>query len=721
MMSKRHVLALLTLAGMAAPALAQDSVGNTPGLPGDAINPFDPSLQVVSYVADLTPFGTSWDTTFGIVPLIKSPQSNTGFFNNLMSSNGISDDLRLGVPYFSSSYLLWEETPGAGANPQRNDETGFALPTGLSSQFAVGMASTSNAGGFTGDNISTAIVNYDPANPNRLYVTRVEAGGTINAAQTGSTGSVAFGSIDADGNAYFRGDNFGFGGAVTPQVNNNWYRTRSQDRTAGVVNLISGTGGNDATDRLILSSTTAHPAPSNIPASVAGGNGLVAGPNFNRQFVRGATSGSMLADQTHLKPEVTLGYTPGDQRGSMGTTTRSLLGSGVATTAVLSKDATDATRTLSVWSTSAAGAVVEGYSFETPLAVTDPSDGYTKTYLPGLSSYEQYRGVTGFRSGGGLVALGQDAAGNAYAGATLSAFGLSFDLDMQNVVVRFGPDGQSPQWSVLGWVDPLGNGKDILDGPGGAPIGHLINFQAAFPGSGLLGPSMSTPTFDGAGNAWFLASAALDKIDQDTGEPFVDFDTVLIRGVLTEYPGSTPSFGYELELVLELGRTFFGQNSGRRWQIQFMQLVANSNGSGVLSPAAMDHNNGRTWGWNNSSLAGVDNADPITNGGIVVNADIVYDVNGDDLYEDPTSAGGNPASPDQSYQALLYIGYYAEGPQGCNGADIAEPFGLLDLADINAFVSGFVSQNAIADIDNNGLFDLTDINLFVAAFLSGCP
>ncbi|USO00279.1 MAG: hypothetical protein H6810_06370 [Phycisphaeraceae bacterium] len=57
----------------------------------------------------------------------------------------------------------------------------------------------------------------------------------------------------------------------------------------------------------------------------------------------------------------------------------------------------------------------------------------------------------------------------------------------------------------------------------------------------------------------------------------------------------------------------------------------------------------------------------------------------------------------------------------CNQADLAEPFGLLDLADINAFVAGFLANDTIADIDGNGLFDLTDLNLFVVAFIGGCP
>jgi hypothetical protein len=57
----------------------------------------------------------------------------------------------------------------------------------------------------------------------------------------------------------------------------------------------------------------------------------------------------------------------------------------------------------------------------------------------------------------------------------------------------------------------------------------------------------------------------------------------------------------------------------------------------------------------------------------------------------------------------------------CNAADLAQPFGLLDLADINAFVAGFTGQLPIADLNDDGLFDLADINIFVSAFLAGCP
>jgi DNA-binding beta-propeller fold protein YncE len=54
-------------------------------------------------------------------------------------------------------------------------------------------------------------------------------------------------------------------------------------------------------------------------------------------------------------------------------------------------------------------------------------------------------------------------------------------------------------------------------------------------------------------------------------------------------------------------------------------------------------------------------------------------------------------------------------------ADLAEPFGVLDLADISAFVGAFVSGAPGADLDGNGIFDLADVVAFVASFTAGCP
>ncbi len=55
-------------------------------------------------------------------------------------------------------------------------------------------------------------------------------------------------------------------------------------------------------------------------------------------------------------------------------------------------------------------------------------------------------------------------------------------------------------------------------------------------------------------------------------------------------------------------------------------------------------------------------------------------------------------------------------------ADLAAPFGVLDLADINAFTAGFLGQDPIADLaPPSGVLDLADINAFVDSFASGCP
>lgn len=62
------------------------------------------------------------------------------------------------------------------------------------------------------------------------------------------------------------------------------------------------------------------------------------------------------------------------------------------------------------------------------------------------------------------------------------------------------------------------------------------------------------------------------------------------------------------------------------------------------------------------------------------------------------------------------------GGGGCNPADLSEPFGVLDLSDITAFVGAFVAQDPAADLaEPTGVFDLADLTAFVTAFTGGCP
>ena len=54
-------------------------------------------------------------------------------------------------------------------------------------------------------------------------------------------------------------------------------------------------------------------------------------------------------------------------------------------------------------------------------------------------------------------------------------------------------------------------------------------------------------------------------------------------------------------------------------------------------------------------------------------------------------------------------------------ADIAEPFGVLDLSDVTVFVDAFLNHDPLADLaEPIGLFDLADLNAFVVGFLNNC-
>ena len=85
------------------------------------------------------------------------------------------------------------------------------------------------------------------------------------------------------------------------------------------------------------------------------------------------------------------------------------------------------------------------------------------------------------------------------------------------------------------------------------------------------------------------------------------------------------------------------------------------------------------------------------------------------FYNDPQTAdtGVGPA-PIVDIGAVEFIG-------PCNDADLAPDFGILDLADIAAFVTAFTSQSPPADLNDDTLYDLADIGLFVSAFTAGCP
>ncbi len=60
--------------------------------------------------------------------------------------------------------------------------------------------------------------------------------------------------------------------------------------------------------------------------------------------------------------------------------------------------------------------------------------------------------------------------------------------------------------------------------------------------------------------------------------------------------------------------------------------------------------------------------------------------------------------------------------QGCNPADLAEPFGQLTFADISGFLGAFSVSDPSADLAPPiGQFTFADISAFLTAFAAGCP
>ena len=104
-------------------AMAQDSVGVTGGLPGDAVSAWDTAEQINSYVVDLTRFTSSWGNEFGIAPFSKHAASpNPNFFTHQASAHGLSRIATEGG-FASETYAVWDG-PGFGVNDQINQEPG---------------------------------------------------------------------------------------------------------------------------------------------------------------------------------------------------------------------------------------------------------------------------------------------------------------------------------------------------------------------------------------------------------------------------------------------------------------------------------------------------------------------------------------------------------------------------------------------------------------------
>lgn len=715
----RHQLAITAIvaaAGLCAPAFAQDSVSiNGGNLPGDALSPWTDSCS--AYVVDLSPFTTSQGHLFGVAPLVKMTKTNATNFNNLYSSSTISPSTNVGVNYSMPSYSLWENTPGAGVNGETNTAGNPVSPSGQASRFAIAINEFGTTlGGASFNGIVGAFVNYDANDANRLYVDRRQA--AVNTPDQFAGDSSQFGglSIDANGNIFYRADNNNSTG-LNQLAGNNIFRTRLGDRDCMAMNYVSTGGTTDATDALMTNYPDVLGVPNNIPARVAGGNGLSVGGNAfaatTEMFV--ADTGSFTQTTGHLD---TTGGFGSDHRGAFSTTTHDFLGNGADyTLSILSKDAQAGggeTRVLNVTSVTSTGSVVATKGFEIPSGspIIDNETGFAITYN-GNGQPNNYTGSTLFRGGVGHIAIGRDQNDNGLMAVMVNENGFADDFSNQIVACRYNANTGATEWTLVAYVDQFNlftpnAGKPILDSSG-ASIGQIVNLDAVT-GGFPLGPGMSAPSIDAAGNVWFMS--AVELFDRGpNGES--DFDGALIRAI---YDPAT--FSYQLELVMEVGQVFAGLNSGLNYRVDFL---GSSTATGGATPGTMYSSNAAEFAWNNSDISAADPSDPITNGGVIIGTQITYDTNSDGIYNNPTSAFYDPSEPaDESYSVGLYVGYYQDEVVNPCPADL-DGSGTLNFIDVSAFLSAYGMMDPVADFQPDGNFNFLDVSAYLAAYGAGCP
>ena len=151
--------------------------------------------------------------------------------------------------------------------------------------------------------------------------------------------------------------------------------------------------------------------------------------------------------------------------------------------------------------------------------------------------------------------------------------------------------------------------------------------------------------------------------------------------------------------AVSLGRAFSARDS------EFSENEAGTNGGGLClalnGAVAIDQTNF----FDNTAGEG---------GGAVFNGN-----------DDPTtvadgSACGNLPEPFEGEVATTDVDTFCSGSGGPCPIDLAEPFGVLNGADVSAFISFFHAGSALADLTSDGTVNAEDVNAFITGWSTGC-
>ena len=663
------LLGALTLSGV---AQAQDSTSLLNSMPGDALDPTSTTEQINNYVVDVATLTSTSGRTYGVAPLAKAgwdfSAGNHNFFTASISAQSISRRIKTGVSFARNSYDYWN-MPGSGVNgdaTRNNPGTPISTSALTGNQFGYVFSQFSsddpNAPAINFNSVVGGTVNYENDVPSRLYVSRVMGAGNdetwlCNVAQFG------IGSVDADAWISIRADGFGSGdcGAHLAFTGNNYFLVDLLARNAGIVNTLSLAGADDVGIWALNESTTTHSPTSMIPSAVTGGTPILLGSNFSGQHVYG--NGPMTTTTSHFGAGVTdqrglVSYCEASFPGVFGaTSTHGCAGQlGVAT----------GTNTLNVWGLTGTGAPVgpKGLTYPGNASISDPETGWSPG--AGQASFANYYSSTAFRGGTGQVALGRDQGGRLLAAAMMHHPGFVSATNADNMIaVARTSNGTNVDWVVAAYTE--GNdGKPVHGNFGTTVIGKLVAHEAGNPTPS--GPSMSSPMIDSVGNVYFNARVEM------TGDNF--YRDCLVRAVY-----DPTGFDYRCELVLAEGDVVRGLNSGRNYEIQFLQISGSSGGS----PSAPWSQNVSQHAYNGQATAGLTPAGTETLGGIVVAASVIYDIDQDGDYD---TQSFDPLSDDQDYQVLLYV----TSAKDCNQNGVPDDIDIEDGNSIDADLDGIPDE-----------------------------
>ncbi len=644
--------ALVIASGLAAPAVAQDSVAGTPDSGGDALSAYDTARQTTRYAVDLVPITTSWGNTWAVAPVLKATRDADVLFNTLaLGVTSVSPDVEGSVALGGAerSFSVWSG-PGFGIAPENNAASTVDVPS-LDQRFGVVFGDLNS----DATNAVGALIGFNDDEPNRAWVRRTNAAHSRTFEFLSDTSSVIPSAIDAAGLVHLRVD--GFNTSVSSTVlGDNIVTVDLPARSASSLNGISkGSGSSNqafdgsATDFAINNSDTLLNPPAALPSSAASGG---AGQPLVLDFASQYGVGGGAATGAHLNIIAT------SHRGNPTFTLANPLG-GVGTVASLTRTNFDDTRTdaFNVFAVDASGAPLASEPAVLPVPMPDDASLNASSEAEFLA----YDNQTVFRGPIGHVGLGSDGVGGPLVAAATATDPVAGEFI---AVARF---DSSVQWSTAAKI-----GQAVLDGPGGSSVGTLA---AGAP------VSLSIPAVDLEGNVYFVGLVD----DGQGGDPAPS----LIRAV--NAPG-----GYELELLLSEGQAVLGANSDVEWTVSRIVLgdsdsvaSAGFHGASVLQP---------------QSRPASDAGDPFAVGGVTLSAQITYARGAGEQYEAVLLL-----RPVEGDVANLCAADF-DGNGIVDGAD----FGTFGAAFGSS--SGDANYLPDADFDNNGTIDGADFGAFGGEF-----